>query len=328
MSSAARRAATSRRRTAKQRARSVRLLLRRRAGRRRAEVDRRRLVRGGVGHGEVGLRLEAADRRGEASGKLPDGHVVVPRCVVVALALDGDAVLRPLELRLELEEVLVRFELGITLHDDEQPREGVAETRLRLLVLREGLRVRGDVGRASRRPGRKRHLPNARAGIRDRLERLALVRGVALHGVDEVRDQVEAALIVVLHLPPLRVHGFIEGDEVIARPDVPAAENQDHDDEADDTADESETAHDQYSSSSSSSSSGSSRSATTTSSSSSPVAAGPSLSAANSGSSTGSSTTTAAARLRLRDTGTTGASSASRWSAPHFGQRGTALPRS
>src|ERR1051325_4704271 len=306
-------------------------LVRRRCGLRR-EVALRRFTRSGVGHGEVLLLVEARRRRDEARREAAHRDVVVLRHLVVAAALDRDAVLGPLELRLQVEEVLVRFQVGILLDYDEQSRERVRQSCLRLVVLLEGLRIRGDVVRGSGRAGSNGDAADARARLRDGFERLALVRGVALDGVDEIRDEIVAALVVVLDLTPLRLHGFIERDEVVARRDVPNAADEHRQDEQPEATDEREASHDQYSSSSSSSLASSSRvSGTTSSSSSSPVAGAASPSPPNSSSAgssmTGGGAAAAAARARARDVVTTRASSASRWSAPHLGHSGNGLPR-
>ena len=84
------------------------------------------------------------------------------RHLVESPAFDGDAILRPLELRLQLQEILIRFEIGIPLDDDEQSRECVAQSRLRRLELRECLRIVRDVALRSRRAaGRSLHLADA-----------------------------------------------------------------------------------------------------------------------------------------------------------------------
>src|SRR6185369_17186685 len=68
---------------------------------------------------EVRLLAEVAHAGDDAGGELQDVRVVRLRRFVEASALDGDAVLRSFELRLQLEEVLVRLQFGITLHHDE-----------------------------------------------------------------------------------------------------------------------------------------------------------------------------------------------------------------
>src|SRR5947209_1282840 len=76
---------------------------------------------------EESLLLEAANACHDAPREEAEPRVVVLHGLVEAHALDGDAVLRALELALESQEVLVALELGIPLHRHEQPREGSAQ---------------------------------------------------------------------------------------------------------------------------------------------------------------------------------------------------------
>ena len=95
----------------------------------------------------------------------------------VIAARDGDAILGPGEFVHQPVELLVGFQVRVVLDDDEQPGE-----RLGLLVRRRD--------RVFRRPGAR----EPRARVRDRLEHVALVSGVALHGLDQVRDEIVATL--------------------------------------------------------------------------------------------------------------------------------------
>src|SRR5690606_31283545 len=77
-----------------------------------AEVHRRRVLdRLDVVHGEVRPGVVAEQLRGEVDREAADVGVVVLHRLDVALALDGDPVLGALELRLQLQEVLVGLEL-------------------------------------------------------------------------------------------------------------------------------------------------------------------------------------------------------------------------
>ena len=102
------------------------------------------------------------------------------------------------------------------------------------------------------------------------------------HGVDEVRNQVRAPLILALDLRPLLIDLFIESDQVVANADEVSAADQQRENECSDASKQTDVSHDQYSSSSSSTSS--SRSS----------AAGAGV---NSSSSGGSSTTRARPRV-------------------------------
>src|SRR5205085_4615783 len=105
--------------------------------------------------------------------------------VVVELPRDRDLVLGLLELALELLEVLRRPQLRVGLRDGEEAPERRGQPALRRRLLLDRLRLLG------RRP---------RLG--DAVEGGALVPGIALHRLDEVRDQVVAALQLHLDLRP------------------------------------------------------------------------------------------------------------------------------
>src|SRR6266849_9102431 len=78
----------------------------------RSEVHFRRCGRSGDA-AEVRLRFESAESRDDICREPTDGGVVLLDDVVVSLALHGDAVLSAFELRLQLEEVLIRFQIWI-----------------------------------------------------------------------------------------------------------------------------------------------------------------------------------------------------------------------
>src|SRR5205814_4285348 len=97
------------------------------------------------------LRVEAAEIRDDVSGELADGGVVLLRRLVVALTFDRDAILRSFELRLKLEEILIRFQVGITLDDDEESRQRIRESGLRLFELRHRRRISRRIRRGATR---------------------------------------------------------------------------------------------------------------------------------------------------------------------------------
>src|SRR3954447_6760261 len=86
------------------------------------EIHGRWLI-GAGGALEVRLRFEAV-AGDEAGREAAHGSVERLRLLVVAHALDGDAVLRPFELRLQGEEVRVRLQVGIALGDGDEARHG------------------------------------------------------------------------------------------------------------------------------------------------------------------------------------------------------------
>jgi hypothetical protein len=98
---------------------------------------------------------------------------------------------------------------GIVFDNDEEPRESggllVSPPAFAAPVL-----SRRRASRASRRCGRRRPAPAARC----------------LHGLYEIRDQIIAALQLVLHLCPLRLDSLLLTDERVVRAASRAENNQ------------------------------------------------------------------------------------------------------
>src|SRR5262245_63940809 len=92
----------------------------------RSELDRRRALAAGR-RLEVRSSPEAPEGGHDARGEALDGRVVGAHDLVVAAPFDGDPVLRPLELALERQEVLVRLEVRVALDHREEPAEGAAQ---------------------------------------------------------------------------------------------------------------------------------------------------------------------------------------------------------
>ena len=136
--------------------------------------------------------------------------------VVVDLARDGDLLLGLGQLRLELLEVLGRTQLRVGLSDREQ-----ASDRSRQHVL--GLRLLGDALRLLRRGPR----------LRDLVEGAALVGRVALHRLDEVRDQVVAPPQLDVDLGPAVLGAVAQPDEPVVDRDRGQRHDQDEHDEDD-----------------------------------------------------------------------------------------------
>src|SRR5262245_64714259 len=127
-----------------------------------SEADAGRAARLVVGLEVLALR-EREHARQQVGGEALDLRVIAVHRVVVELAGVRDAALGAGQLLLELREVLVRLEVGVGLGQREQRLEGPGDHVLGLGLLRRALGVHardtgGDHG----------------------LERLALVRGVAL----------------------------------------------------------------------------------------------------------------------------------------------------
>ncbi len=184
------------------------------ARRSRAEVDLRGLALRHVGLEELAL-LEP-ERPGEHDpGERLDRVVEREHRVVVDLPRDGDPVLRPGQLVLELPEVLVRLQLRIGLGDREEAAERRAEDPFRGRGLGGPLRPLG-----------------VRARLGHGLERAALVLRVAAHRLDEVRDQVPAPLELHLDLRPRVVDAVPQPDEPVVEHDQPEDEQRDdHEDD-------------------------------------------------------------------------------------------------
>src|SRR6185295_15044637 len=104
--------------------------------------------------------------------------------------------------------------------DGEEPAEGAAQLRLRILELPERLRIAQNLG-CDLDPR------DARTGARDLLQDGALLRRESPDDLDEVRDQVGAALVDVLDLCPRLPHGELAGHETVANGDEPPEREDD-----------------------------------------------------------------------------------------------------
>src|SRR6516162_7393320 len=142
------------------------------------------------GHRERLHRLVAPiERRGpDHAGERAQLGVVLPHRFDVVAPGDGDAVLRAFELRLRVLEALERF------------------------------RIVDDVGR-----NLQLHLGRARSRIGYLFQHLPFLGGVALHGLDQVGNEIGAALILVEHLRLLRFGALLVAWNVV---DAAAREQQ------------------------------------------------------------------------------------------------------
>src|SRR5437899_271579 len=162
------------------------------------ELHRRHLLRG-FRCLEILLRREARGARGQHRREAAHQRVVLADGVVVPAALGRDAVLRAGELVGETGELLVGLEVRIALGEREQARQ-------RRRHVARGV----DLG-VARAAGRE----HSGARVRDRLENLALVLGVAFRHLDEVRDEVVAPLQLYLDLRPRAVDRLAQADETV-----------------------------------------------------------------------------------------------------------------
>ena len=151
----------------------------------------------------AGAQAEAACEEG--AGELADAHVVPLHDLVVSLAGDGDAVFGASEFVLEADEVFVCLQFGVVFRDGEQAAEACRQ---------------GGVGFGFRRGGRGSG--EFAAGFRDAVEDAVLMCGVALHGRDQVRDQVVASLQLRVDVRPGFVHVLVQGDQAVALGDEPS----------------------------------------------------------------------------------------------------------
>src|SRR5690606_31932754 len=170
----------------------------------------------------VGLEVlalgEAEDVGQDVAREALDLRVVAVDGVVVELPRVGDPPLGAGQLLRQLGEVLVRLQVRVRLRQREQRLERPGD-----LVLGLGL----VVGRLRRHAGV--------AGLDHRVERLALVGGVALDGLDQVGDEVVAARQLDVDLGPGVLDAVPQRDQaVVADDDVQREQNDEGDDDDDD----------------------------------------------------------------------------------------------
>ncbi len=165
-----------------------------------------------LGHCERLHRLVVLVKRGgpDHAGKGAQLRVVLPHRLDVVAARHCDAVLRAFELRLQREKILVRFEIGIALRNRQQPSERAGELRLRVLKALERFRIVDDIGR-----NLHLNLGCPRARVDHFLEHLPLLRGVALHRLDQIGNEIGAALVLIEHVRPFRLGRFVITGNVV-----------------------------------------------------------------------------------------------------------------
>ena len=209
------------------------------AGRRpaplRSSVERnlRRIPLGGVFDLEE-FGGEEAEHAGENHvGENLAGGVVGHDGVVVGLAGEADFVLGRGELLGELHHVLVGFEIGVLLGDDHEAGERAAEAGFGGKQAFHRVAIGGVGGDGGSGGG------GDVAGFDHGLERGALVLHVALGGLDEVGDEIVAALELDVDLGEGVFEAIAEGDEgVVDAGDPERGDEKNGEDDAEDDKDE------------------------------------------------------------------------------------------
>lgn len=178
--------------------------------------------------GEEGLRACACESGDEVCRELANGGVECLHGFVVAFAFYCDAVFGAFELYAEFLEALVALEIRVVFGDGHEALEGSAEGALHFLEAFEGGFV---VHEAFVELDGSAH---AAAHFHDFGEGALFEVGFALHGADEIRDEIKAALVGVFDLSPLGLDAFFEGDDVVVCADAfPDGDEQDDDDNDD-----------------------------------------------------------------------------------------------
>src|ERR1039458_5580563 len=151
------------------------------------------------------------EHAGEQRGwHLLDAGVVFLNRVVEEAAAGGDLVLEIGQLARQLLEVGVGLEVRIGLGQRDQPAERAAQLVFGGRYLRRSLRRHRGV-----------------ASLDHVVERAALVRGVALHGLDQIRDQIVALLELHVDVGEGLADALTERDQTVIRAEREKNENND-----------------------------------------------------------------------------------------------------
>ena len=158
-----------------------------------------------VFHGEIRLYLVPEYLGGQVDRKAADIAVVILHRLDVAVACHGDAVFGAFELRLQVLEQAIGFQVRVIFRHRHQTRQRAGKFALRSLILGERRRIVGVDG----------DLPHFRARLGDFAKHLFLVRGITLHRRDQVRHQVGAALVLVDHFRPRGLDRLVLGLDLV-----------------------------------------------------------------------------------------------------------------
>src|SRR5437867_6728831 len=184
------------------------------------ELRLRRRTLGRVGELEVLLRIEAEHPREDVGREGLEGGVVVADVPVVEAACERDLVLGRGQVLGKVLELLDGLQLRVVLGDGEDRAKGAGEHVLRLRAL---LWRRRRARRHGRGPGFGHFLKDGR-----------LVRGVTLHGLDEVRDEVVAPLQLDVDVRPGLLHTLTQRDEAVVGRDEEEDDRPEDDKDDDD----------------------------------------------------------------------------------------------
>jgi hypothetical protein len=185
----------------------------------RASVERnlRRVALGGVFDLEEFGGEEAEHAGKNHVGENLAGGVVGHDGVVVSLTGEADFVLGRGELLGELHHILVGFEIGVLLGDDHEAGEGAAEAGFGGKEAFHRVAIGGIGGDGGGGGG------GDVAGFDHGLERGALVLHVALGGLNEIRDEVVAALELDVDLGEGVFEAVAKGDQAVVDAGDPEA---------------------------------------------------------------------------------------------------------
>ena len=140
---------------------------------------------------------------------------------VVVLAAEADLVLGRRQLLLELHDVLVRLQVGVVLDQREELAQGAGQEVLGLCGL-AGVGGTGLLG-----------VDGGAASLDDLRQGLLLEVHVALHRIDEVRDQVVASLELDADLVPRLVDHVPQPDQAVVGEDQEQDDDRDRDQQDD-----------------------------------------------------------------------------------------------
>ena len=141
-----------------------------------------------------------------------DGVVVGHDAIIVALAHVTDFVLGAGDFGLKLAEVSISFKIGIRFRYRKEATQRVGEHIISLHFC-----------------FRRRCAHDCRARLRDRRERIGLMRGITLDRLNKIGNQVKAALELHVNLRPSVVDAIAQLHQIVVEPNCDnGQDNQNH----------------------------------------------------------------------------------------------------